>query len=162
VSIHIIPQITKFDQATEKKRSTINNTMAFLIPFGVVGYKMWQHHKREEAKKAEALVSVDPITILQDEDAIASSEDDSPSCSSESSTDTPFEKGRSPQQPDKNDADEKEGKERRSPLKDILKFLAFEKSHDPFRIRTNDEALTYEVMGNKGDNALPFPKISYR
>jgi hypothetical protein len=131
--------------------------MAFLIPVGIVGYKIWEHRKREEAKKTQALTSGDPDTMLQD----VSSGEDSPSCSSESSTDTTFENGRS-SKPDTNDADEKEGGQ--SPLKDILRFLAFEKSHenDPFRIRTNKEALTYEVMGNQGEKALPFPKISYR
>ena len=37
-----------------------------------------------------------------------------------------------------------------------------QKWNNPFAIRSEEEALTYEMLGDQGTNALPFPKITCR
>jgi hypothetical protein len=49
------------------------------------------------------------------------------------------------------------------PFRAIRKFFAeAQGNHEKFNIKTNEDKLTFEVMGNQGDLALNFPQISFK
>lgn len=53
------------------------------------------------------------------------------------------------------------------PLQGLLRFVQDQRKRwqdedERRRIKTNQEALTYEVLGHQGEYALPFPKISFK
>jgi hypothetical protein len=132
----------------------------FLLPFVFVGYNIYDKHKKkeeaeEERKKngpqtpesVDGPVFVDGTTELLRLETTSTADSDS--------SDSNSSKGE--QESDSDIVREQEG-----PFRGIRKFFAEARENDPFRIKTNQDNLTFEVMGNQGDMALNFPKISFK
>jgi len=130
--------------------------MFFLIPVAIVGYQIYDKKQKEKAALLEA--ELPPPSPGEEE----SGSDDDEKCENKRTTsvDRPLlvlqksdvsssssEGGSSPQ------------KERPEWINGV--FDMFENMHhDHFAMRSDREALTQEVLGNQGSNALPFPKTS--
>lgn len=131
----------------------------FLIPIAVVGYKVWENQQQdEEAKKhgrAAQVPEVGEAVLLT-----ASNSEESPTGTRGGSADEFCDNATETSSVSLKAAEEN------GPFSGMRRFWAVQVRQratcDPFQIRTNKEALTYEVMGNQGKDALPFPKISYR
>ena len=141
----------------------------FLIPFAVIGYQVYdKHRKEEEAKKRqrpeepkdEPRLEINGVDGTADTKRLEAQQSDVTDATQTSSSDE-FSASESACHNDSGCSLIEEG-----PLAGIRKFFsgraAEQKDRDPFRIRTIDKQLKYEVLGNQGSNALPFPKISYK
>jgi len=132
--------------------------MFFLIPVAIVGYQIYDKKQKEKAALLEA--ELPPPSPGEEE----SGSDDDEKCENKrtasvdrpplvlqksdvSSSSSSSEGGSSPQ------------KERPEWIKGVFDMFQ-NMHHDPFAIRCDREALTYEVLGNQSSNALPFPKTS--
>ena len=135
----------------------------FLIPVAVVGFKVWEEHKKNEAasKHAKSLESPDDTVAATTLQAKVS-EEESPTESSERFFDNETDTS-SVTASDLSVSDESTKSGPFSGLRRAwMKHQEQNAFRNPFEIRTNKEALTYEVMGNQGRDALPFPKIAYK
>lgn len=139
--------------------------MLFLIPVAVIGYQMYE--KKQKEKNAAELEEGRQEDGAQQK---AAGQDDSES-GGESTVEGDCDMAmifvekqrRLLAAPEANinkvENSEPSKKEQAKWLKDVCKSL--QNHSNPFVVRSNREALTYEIMGNQGSNALPFPKISY-
>jgi hypothetical protein len=144
------------------KSTDYYSAIMFLIPFVYIGYNIWERKKKEEDEEqikkngpqapesVEGPVIEDTPDILTRQDSDTSSDSDSPREEEESDSDmalTSFAPSR-----------EKEG-----PFTTIRKFFDDAQGNNAaFRIKANEDNLTFEVMGNQGDLALNFPRISFK
>jgi hypothetical protein len=134
----------------------------FLLPVFVVGYSIWDKKKKEEEEElskkngpqspesVEGPVfegAADSLTRQNTEDSDSSSDSNSSKGEEGVAGDKTFTPPR-----------EKEG-----PFRAIRKFFAeAQGNNEAFQIKTNEDKLTFEVMGNQGDLALNFPQISFK
>ena len=133
----------------------------FLIPVFVVGYSIWDKKKKEEEEEQskkngpQSPESVEGPVFEGAEDLLTRQNTED----SDSSSDSNSSKGEEGGDGDKTflPPREKEG-----PFRAIRKFFAEAGNNDAFRIKTNEDKLTFEVMGNQGDLALNFPQISFK
>jgi predicted negative regulator of RcsB-dependent stress response len=159
--------------------------MLFLIPVAVVGYKIWDNKQKEEeeaaaerldqfigprqlqlpSKENETFVpslSSQPSDISSDSSSNSVCDDDDSSAASNHQKTLPKQK-----QQDNTIVNQWTGfcrfvQDKSDNLKKHMEQNSNHNNTNPFRIRSSEEALTYEIMGNQGANALPFPKISYK
>lgn len=154
----------------------------FLIPFAVIGFKMYEKHKEEEERKngpqePSSEEPMSPKTVLRSlesvfsdvsatTDVLSDSEESDQIVEACDDCNEEPEEGPESESTTTDVADapviryvEGEPEEEDGPFAGIRRF--FQKD-EAFVIKANKEQLTYEVLGNQGANALPFPKISYR
>jgi hypothetical protein len=134
----------------------------FLIPVFVVGYSIWDKKKKEEEEEQskkngpQSPESVEGPVFEGAEDLLTrqNTEDSDSSSDSNSSKEEEGSESYKAIAPPR----EKEG-----PFRAIRKFFAeAQGNNEAFRIKTNEDNLTFEVMGNQGDLALNFPQISFK
>ena len=156
----------------------------FLIPFAIVGYNMWERHKREEEERrkeetAEAPEAGRPIILAIEAEKQQSCDDvlvkvrksvtsltDDESVSVGGNVEVEADGLTAPvQNRTQSVARQEPPKQRRG----IFRFVKEQPQQqqqrpkrDPFVIQVDKENLTYEVLGNQGSNALPFPRIHYK
>ena len=125
----------------------------FVIPIAVVGYKVWENHKRgERTKEAQEPRSEEPLDNLL---LTRSIEDDASRCRL-----TSLETMSTIEEEEEKPKPEGSLDEVISYWKDLLGDHS-SRCHGPFGIRSHKEALTYHVIGNQGTNAFPFPKSCF-
>jgi len=140
--------------------------MLFLIPVAVIGYQMYEKKQKEKEAAAALEEGRQDDDVQQKVVGDDGSESDGESaiegdCERPSTFD---EKQQCPMPAHGNSNSKHHGdlksskKEQPEWLKRVCK--SFQNQSNPFVIRSAREALTYEVMGNQGSNALPFPKIA--
>jgi hypothetical protein len=137
----------------------------FLIPVFVVGFSIWDKKKKEEeeaqSKKngPQSPESVEGPVFEGTADFLTrqSTED------SDSSSDANSSKGEDGYDSAKALTSLAPSREEEGPFRAIRKFFAeAQGNNEAFRIKTNEDNLTFEVMGNQGDLALNFPQISFK
>lgn len=147
----------------------------FLIPVAVVGFSIWEKKKKEEEERkqndgpqapetvdgpvfAESSTEEDLVVVPCDSDDSKGLKRGASSCSDTgyvTADETVSSRGSSsspeqvPKQPD-------------GPFAGIRRFFADQRGKDPYQIKTDEDRLKFEVMGNHGDLALNFPKISFK
>jgi len=141
----------------------------FLIPFAVIGYRVYdKHRKEEEAKKRKRPDQPKEEPPLDGcVDTIDGTAKRLQAQQSDVSDVTEASTSDESKASDENVGDIDHGCLMvEGALADIRKFfagrVADRQDRDPCRIRTNEEQLKYEVLGNQGSNPLPFPKMSYK
>jgi hypothetical protein len=115
----------------------------FLIPIGIVGYKMWEKHQlgETERRRQEEIEGPEVLVTDRNNEGLLV---DSP-CEEDSIVPVDME-------------------ENRGPMVSVASSAVKQEQKRPrlsFRIRTKKEALTYAVIGNQAANAMPFPRVSY-
>lgn len=136
----------------------------FLIPVAVVGYRMYdEHQKRERSKRVRTLEM--PNDTKDDNNTDGDEPETNPSLlvaqESDGSDLISLETTEEPYATDLLKFN--------WPFGGIRKFIAnIAEEHqrsienDPFCVNVNREKLVYEVLGNRDENALPFPKIAFK
>jgi hypothetical protein len=134
----------------------------FLIPVFVVGYSIWEKEKKKEEEQRkkngpQSPESVEGPVFDGTADLTRQNTDDSESSSDSNSSEG--EGGGDSGMALKSHASPRE----QGPFRAIRKFFAeAQGNNEKFNIKTNEDKLTFEVMGNQGDLALNFPQISFK
>ena len=129
----------------------------FLIPIAVVGWKIYEDHKRKEENAAaafeasnattdesQALMEAQSLKNVDQQTETTMCADDLDSMVVENESENPL------QEDDVDEPTPSHEAPNREPQVGLL------------HIQSNPENLTFEIMGNRGSKPLPFPKISYQ
>lgn len=153
-----------FPQKSLQKLTDYYSATMFLIPVFVVGYSIWEKEKKKEEERSKKFGPQSPESVegpvfegTADLLTRQSTEDSDSSSNSNSS------KGEEGDDGDMALTSFALPREKVGPFRAIRKFFAEAKgNNEAFRIKTNEDNLTFEVMGNQGDLALNFPRISFK
>jgi hypothetical protein len=132
----------------------------FLIPIVFVGFNIWEKQKKAEEEKKmngpQAPEAVDgPLFEVTSEDLVLVHSESTTDSTSLYLAESSISDASSTSSTPRNELEE-------GPFHGIRKFFAQKRENDPFRIKTRDDQLKFEVLGNQGDLALNFPKISFK
>jgi len=165
---------TQLSSPKGRGQSTRTKMVLFLIPIAVVGYQIYDKKQKEKAIRQQGAREEEEsshpanLNLHHDvDDASEQSEEErnsgakmKGSISNQKHSPSAGQGFHNLSEEDSAETSEDVEEDSRPEwIKGICKV--FHNQNDPFAIRSNKEALTYEVMGNQGSNALPFPKIDY-
>jgi len=164
---------TQLSSPKGRGQSTRTKMVLFLIPIAVVGYQIYDKKQKEKTARQQGGAREEetshPASLHNDDDdASEQSEEGRNSAAEMKGSSSKNQKHPPPSvrqgcnlsgEDSAETSEDEEEDSRPEWIKGICKV--FHNQNDPFAIRSNKEALTYEVMGNQGSNALPFPKIDY-